>query len=246
MIYHAPKQLNSLAGITAGITYANRDKYNSEEFIKGLNFGENTETSMAVIKRNLNVLDRKINHNAKFAIAEQIHGSEVSVVSEPGYYTSFDGLITKEKSLLIGIKIADCAAILLSDPTKRIIAAVHAGWRGAAAGILPNALNKMKIAGAEPSEIVCYLSPCIALKNFEIGEEVAEKFPSRFIDRSIGKKPHLYLKEFLKAQLVDAGVDVSNIEIDARCTVDDSSFYSHRRERDKAGRMLAFITQTTN
>lgn len=246
MFYNTPKQLNSLPGITAGITYASRDKFNTAEPIRGLNFGENTETSMPVIKRNLKLLNSKINHNGNFALAEQVHGADVSVVSAAGYYTGTDGLITKENGLLIGIKVADCAAILLSDTTNGIIAAVHAGWKGAAADILPNALDKMKNAGAESGNIVCYISPCISVKNFEIGEEVAEKFPSKFINRSIGKKPHLNLKEFLKTQLVDAGVSISNIDIDSRCTVDDPSFYSFRRERDKAGRMLAFITQTTN
>lgn len=246
MIYDAPKQLNSLHGITAGITYASREKFNRSEFISGLNFGENTRTPMPVVKRNLDVLNREIKHNSNFALAEQVHGADVSVVSEPGYYTGIDGVVTSKKNLVIGIKVADCAAILLSDPVNGIIAAVHAGWRGAAAGILSIALDKMKTAGAELGNIICYISPCISVQNFEIGEEVAEKFPAQFIDRSIGQKPHLNLKEFLSTQLNDAGVSISNIEIDSRCTIDDTSFYSFRRERDKAGRMLAFINQSPN
>lgn len=250
MNYHAPQQLNSLsgikAGIKAGITYANRDIDRADDSTEGINFGDNTGIPMSVMKKNLELLDNEINHNGNFALAEQVHGADISVVSEPGYYSGVDGLITTNKNLVISIKVADCAAVLLADPSAGVISAVHAGWRGAAAGILPNALDKMKKEGAEPINIKCYVSPCISLQNFEIGEEVAEKFPSQFINRSIGKKPHLNLKEFLQAQLVDAGLSLSNIEIDSRCTIDDDSFYSYRRERDKAGRMLAFIKLTPN
>jgi YfiH family protein len=246
MIYHAPKLLNKLPGITAGFTYAKRDSYNTKESICGLNFGENTGSSMQVIKQNLEVLNHEINDNGNIALADQIHGADVSMISNPGYYTGIDGFITKENSLLVGIKAADCAAILLADPTNDTLAAVHAGWRGAASGILPNTLDRMKKEGSDLSELVCYISPCISVKNFEIGEEVAEKFPSKFINWSIGEKPHLNLKGYLAEQLGDAGVRKYNIEIDPRCTIDDSSFYSYRRERDKAGRMLAFITQTKN
>ena len=65
----------------------------------------------------------------------------------PGYYTGVDGLITSF-NLLIGIKVADCAAILMSDPHAGVIAAVHAGWRGAASGILPNAIRKNERGGS--------------------------------------------------------------------------------------------------
>ena len=244
MIYHPPKLLNALPGISAGITYANRDSYNTSESIRGLNFGENTNSSMPVIKQNLDLLDHEISDNGNIALADQIHGACVSLVSESGYYTGIDGFITKRNELLIGIKVADCAAILLADATTSIVAAVHAGWRGAAAGVLPNTLNLMKKEGADLQELMCYISPCISLKNFEIGEEVAEEFPTQFIDRSIGAKPHLDLKEFLASQLRDADIKNSNIEIDSRCTISDELFYSYRREGDRSGRMMAFIQRT--
>ncbi|HKL16223.1 MAG TPA: polyphenol oxidase family protein, partial [Balneolaceae bacterium] len=97
-----------------------------------------------------------------------------------------------------------------------------------------------------PKQMKCYISPCLSMKNFEIGEEVALRFPTTFINRNIGKKPHLNLKAFLEQELINAGVRKNSIDIDSRCTIDDTSFYSFRRERDKAGRMLAFITQTDN
>jgi|SRR6056297_429556 len=246
MIYHAPKQLNDLSSVTAGLTYANRGSYNTSESIQGLNFGENTSASIQVIKRNLGVLNDELNHNGKIALAEQVHGSEVLIVNSPGYYPGADGLVTSASDLMLGIKVADCAAVLIADTTSGVIAAVHAGWRGAASGILPNALHKMEEEGAIAEQMQCYISPCLSMENFEIGEEVACRFPASFIDRNIGKKPHLNLKAFLEQQLLAAGIPESEIDVDTRCTIEDTSFYSFRRERDKAGRMLAFISQTDN
>lgn len=244
MVYYAPSLLNSIPGITAGISYAKRGVFNCSGAIAGLNFGENTGVPFLEVQKNLEILNHETEHNGQIAIAEQVHGRDVSIINKSGYYPGIDGIITSESDLMIGIKIADCAALLFSDPSSGIIAAVHAGWRGAAAGIVPHTLQKLKQLGAEFKNISVYISPCISLQNFEIGEEVADQFPPQFIDRSIGSKPHLNLKHFLVKQLEDADIQSNNIKADSRCTIDDSSFYSFRRERDKAGRMLAFIKQS--
>lgn len=246
MIYHAPENLNNISGVKAGITYAVRERFNRAEDIAGLNFGENTRTSMSVVEHSLTTLNDEIDHSGNIALTEQVHGTDVEVVSGAGYATGVDGLITRESDLLLGIKVADCAAILISDPASGVIAALHAGWRGAASGILPNAIKLMKKEGADTKNMHCYISPCLSLENFEIGEEVAEQFPSTFIDRTIGNKPHLNLKAFLRQQMADTGISSNQIETDARCTIDDRSFYSFRRERENAGRMLAFIKQSLN
>lgn len=246
MVYHAPALLNNIPGITAGVSYAKREDFSSSSDIPGLNFGENTGISLAEVEHNIQKLHDVIGFTGQFAIAEQIHGAEVSIVDKPGYYRGIDGLISSENDLMIGIKVADCAGLLFADPVSGLIAAIHAGWRGAASGIVPTTVQKLKQEGADTKNISVYISPCISLHNFEIGEEVAEQFPPEFIDRSIGSKPHLNLKLFLVQQLKDSDIKPSNIDADSRCTIDDTSFYSFRRERDGAGRMLAFINQSLN
>lgn len=246
MIYHAPVLLNMIPGITAGVSYAKREEFSKSSDIPGLNFGENTGISLAEVNQNIQKLIKETGQTGQFALAEQVHGAEVLVVNKPGYYRGVDGLITSERDLMIGIKIADCAALLFADPASGIIAAIHAGWRGAASGIVLNAVQQLKQEGADIINMSVYISPCISLQNFEIGEEVAEQFPSKYIDRTIGPKPHLDLKQFLVNQLKDAGIESKNIDVDSRCTIDDTSFYSFRRERDGAGRMLAFIKQSIN
>lgn len=244
MIYYSPEKFRDIEGIKAGITYAHRETYHTEMSIPGLNFGNNDQVNWPDIKSNLDRLNTEIDHTGKMALAEQVHGSNIEWVDEPGFYPSADGFITSKKRLLIGVKVADCAAVLMVDTELMHIAAIHAGWRGAASGIVGKAVNQMGEAGSKIENIRCYISPCISVANFEIGEEVAAEFPEEFIDRSIGVKPHLNLKKHISHQLKEAGVLPSSIETDARCTIEDSSFYSHRRERGKAGRMLAFIVLT--
>lgn len=241
-IYHTPAVFESFPDIQAGITYSNRKTVNMNGKISGLNLGDNTGAPKSEIDTNFKRLAEELHWNSeKIALAEQVHGGDVLVVDKPGYYKKMDGLVTTEDELIIAVKVADCAAVLLADPSTRSIAAVHAGWRGAAANILPTSIEKMKSTGADSSKMVAYISPCISLQHFEVGEEVASQYDPTFINREIGAKPHLDLKSFLNQQLLDAGINEKQIEIDPRCTIEDNRFYSFRREREKAGRMLAFI-----
>lgn len=185
--------------------------------------------------------------SSQTAWAYQVHGNKVKHVSKPGHHTNVDGLISTQSGLSLMIQVADCAAVLLYNPTHHIAAAVHAGWRGAAANIVKNTLIKMKSLGADPKEMHAFISPCISQKHFEVGEEVAEQFSDRFVDRSSYTKPHINLKECIAYQLKTAGLQAKNIEISSECTVsNDESLYSYRREQKQSGRMLAVITLQDN
>ncbi|CAN5368788.1 peptidoglycan editing factor PgeF [soil metagenome] len=241
-IYHTPEVFVLIPGIQAGITYSNRKTININGKLTGLNLGDNTGAPKSEIDKNFKRLAEELQWKTEhIALAEQVHGGDVIVVDKPGYYENIDGLVTTEDKLAIAVKVADCAAVLLADPSTGSIAAVHAGWRGAVANILPAAIEKLKSTGADTSRMAAYISPCISLQNFEVGEEVASQFDPTFINRDIGAKPHLDLKSFLNQQLLDAGLNEQKIEIDPRCTIEDTRFYSFRRERENAGRMLAFI-----
>jgi len=185
--------------------------------------------------------------SSQVAWAHQVHGNEVKKVSKHGLHTNVDALISTQPGLSLIIQVADCAAVLIYDPNNKITAAVHAGWRGAASNIVGNTLNKMKHMGAEPKEILAYISPCISQTHFEVGEEVAEQFSDRFVDRASFKKPHINLKACIAYQLKSAGVQAKNIEINSQCTVSNSQWlYSYRREKEQSGRMLAVITLQDN
>jgi YfiH family protein len=143
--------------------------------------------------------------------------------------------------LTLAIQVADCAAVLLWDENRKIIGALHAGWRGAVGEIIYIGIEKMMKQGASPSDMKAFISPCISIRNFEVGQEVADQFPPEFVDYSTFKKPHVDLKGFIKDQLMNKGLSEHNIEVRSECSVSNESFYSYRREGKKSGRMMALI-----
>ncbi|MEX0661725.1 MAG: peptidoglycan editing factor PgeF [Balneolaceae bacterium] len=228
--------------VGAGFTLSNRDVVNVDGEIAGLNLGYNTGVDHQEIENNLNLLVSELGiARETLAMAKQVHGKNITFVTKGGIYPDTDALITDQPEVTLGIRVADCAAILLADTENSIIAAVHAGWRGAALGILLDVVRKMKSKGVNASTLSAYISPCLSKDVFEVGDEVAEQFPSEFVDYNSYSKPHLNLKGFLYHQLLENGVPKINIKIDEGCTLSDNRFYSYRRERDKAGRMLGFI-----
>ncbi|MFU8811338.1 MAG: peptidoglycan editing factor PgeF [Balneolaceae bacterium] len=232
-----PAIFDSISTVEAFFTPANRSSINLDGAITGLNLGNNTDAPEAEILQNFALL---FDEQEAVALAEQVHGSDVVVVDSPGLIQGVDGLVTRQAGLTIGIKVADCAALLIADPENDIVAALHAGWRGAADGIVATGVSVMKELGGNPSAMRVYISPCISAENFEVGEEVAARFPESAIDRSHAK-PHIDLKKFLKDELLDAGIPFSQIECDQQCTVGSDRFYSYRREGSMAGRMLGYI-----
>lgn len=230
--------------IKAYFSYRNSNGVNESGVIPGLNTGINTEAPEAEVAKNRQVYLKSIGLKPDhLTIAKQVHGNQVEIVNHAGIIENTDGLVTNHHGLILGIQVADCAAILLADPDHEVISAVHAGWRGAVAGILPAAIEKMEKKGADPSRILAWVSPCISKKNFEVGDEVASQFSDQFVDYSSYSKPHIDLSAFVRDQLNSCGVMTSHIEVDSRCTFDnEEEFYSFRRERERAGRMLALIT----
>lgn len=246
MLIYKPELLNDLSQVTAGFTLSGRQMVHSESTIPGYNFGDNTPVPDEEIKTNIQHLFGELCHTGGIAMAEQVHGNKVKIVHQPGFYRGFDGFVSNTPNLLLGIKVADCAAVLIADPENGIVAAAHAGWKGAAAGITANTVKTMNNMGAELSKSRVYISPCISQSNFEVGEEVAQEFPDHLVDRTIGPKPYLDLRGFIFEQLTEAGIHQDHIQSDGRCTVRDNQFYSYRRERDRAGRMLGFIKLNKN
>jgi YfiH family protein len=230
--------------IKAYFSYRNSDEVNKDGVIPGLNTGMNTEAPMDEVGKNKQAYLNAVKLNPDdLTIAKQVHSNHVEIVNQPGIKDDTDALVTNQHGLVLGIQVADCAAILLADPDHEVIGAVHAGWRGAVAGILPDALEMMEKKGADPSRILAWVSPCISIHRFEVGEEVASQFPDQFVDYNSYSKPHVDLSAYIQDQLVNYGVLSSQIEVDNRCTFDGvNEFYSFRRERERAGRMLALIT----
>ncbi|HKK44139.1 MAG TPA: peptidoglycan editing factor PgeF [Balneolaceae bacterium] len=238
-----PKLLTEDTGIKAWFTLKNAEWGDFNNEISGLNLGFNTPESREIVAHNRLTLLSSLGLNTEWvAYADQVHSNRVRLITQGGTYPETDGLVTQIPGLTLCIQVADCAAVLIWDPQNKIVAALHAGWRGAVGDIVPKGIDMMINRGADLQKIKVFVSPCLSLRNFEVGEEVASQFPKKFVDYKSYDKPHVNLKEFLRYQMVEAGIDRSQIEVREECTVDEAdSLYSYRREGDKSGRMMALI-----
>ncbi len=114
----------------------------------------------------------------------QLPGAEFSVpAANP---PAGDGLITAETGILLTIRIADCLPVLLVDPQRRVVAAVHAGWRGALARVIEKTVGDMRRAfGSDPQELIAVLGPSIRACCYEVGEEVVDAFHGSFAEADL-------------------------------------------------------------
>ena len=216
--------------------------------VKGLNLGFNTIDEEAIVSANRSLLLRTLNLDIEqFATAQQIHSNEVIYVEKGGMYENVDGLVTNKDNIALAIQVADCGAVLIADTTNKVIGAAHAGWRGARSGVIENTIELMKKYGGEPDNMNVFISPCISLRNFEVGKEVATQFPDEVVDYEHFTKPHIDLVQYIRTKVEELGVSSERIEVNGRCTVEESnSFYSYRREKEKSGRMMGIIKLTPN
>ena len=237
-----PEKLND-ARIFSWFTLKNPHLREKDQLIPGLNIGFNSKETQSVLLHNLNLLAEEIRMKpANIALAEQVHRTVVKTVTEGGIYPDTDAFVTGTPGIALGIQVADCGAVLLGDSMNKVIGAAHAGWRGAVDQIVPKTIEKMLDLGADISKIKAFVSPCLEKHNFEVGEEVAEKFNSHLVEREQYEKPHVDLKGLIKDQLLASGINPENIEIDERCTIDhEDLFYSYRREKESSGRMVGII-----
>ena len=238
-----PQILQGENDMRAWFSLKNQQFQPPDQAIAGLNLGFNTSEKKEQVAQNRLALLNSLNIDPDWvAYADQVHSNRVQFITEGGTYPSTDGLVTKVPGLTLAIQVADCAAVLLWDKENNVIAALHAGWRGAVGNIIPRGVQKMKAHGADPSKIKAFVSPCISAKNFEVGMEVAEQFPSQFVNDIDFEKPHVDLKNFIKHQLTNDGIPDNQIEIREECTISEAGkFYSYRREGNQSGRMLALI-----
>ncbi|HLX12388.1 MAG TPA: peptidoglycan editing factor PgeF, partial [Bacteroidota bacterium] len=180
---------------------------------------------------------------ADVAFTRQVHGDKIIYADRPGSFGECDALYTDRPGVHLAISIADCIPILLFAPRQRFVAAVHSGWRGSELRILSKTIEMATNRfGSSPQEIVAYIGPAAGGCCYEVGEEVAKRFPSSCVLRNNYAKPHLDLKEFNRQLLLEAGIQEKNIDVAAECTIcSPQMLHSYRRDNDRSGRMLAII-----
>jgi YfiH family protein len=178
----------------------------------------------------------------------QVHGRDVRSVAPSDAASavrreSGDALVASGGAA-VGVRTADCVPVLLVDPVTRRVAAVHAGWRGVALGVVPAAIEALAVPA---SRLVAALFPHIRSCCFEVGEDVAEQLAElpgapAAIARRQGDKPHVDLARLVQAQLMAAEVASQNVDDVPGCTrCQPERFFSYRRDGRASGRHLTAI-----
>ena len=172
---------------------------------------------------------------------EQVHGRTATIVDGPRQepVEATDAVVATAPGLAVAVLVADCVPVLLADPDAGVVAAVHAGRVGSRVGVLPAALAAMRDAGARTDHIEVLLGPAVCGECYEVPAamqtDVATHLPGS-ASRTRKGTPGLDLRAGLWQQLADAGV--ARIGVDPRCTVEDRTLFSHRRD-GKTGRLAA-------
>lgn len=164
---------------------------------------------------------------------EQVHGRRVTVVDgpRPRPVPASDGLVTAAPRLAVAALIADCVPVLLADPIRQVVAAVHAGRAGAQAGVLPAALETMRRLGACLEQVEVLLGPAACGKCYEVPDEMQADVEARLPGSACRTRwgtAGLDLRAGLSRQLL--GVGVARTGVDPRCTIEDPTLYSYRRD----------------
>jgi polyphenol oxidase len=170
------------------------------------------------------------------ASLKQIHSARVLTANATGLTGEGDALVTDQIGLPVSVRTADCYPVLLVDIAARRVAAVHAGWRGTAAGIVKEALLQMQ---ADPKTVRAAIGPGIGKCCYEVGWDVAQLFGQAVTHSA---KCCIDLAAANRQQLLDSGVREEHIEIIGQCTFCDAGkFHSFRRDKDQAGRLISYI-----
>ena len=210
-----------------------------------LNIGVFTNDNPENIRENRYRLFQSLGiSEAQVAHSHQVHGEEILLAERAGQYEGYDALITAQSGLFLSVTVADCTPILVYDPVQKAVAAIHAGWRGTAARIVFKTMKAMETHfQTRPQDCLAYVGTCIDECSYEVGKEVAVHFEEKFT--RLGPEPGKFLldlKSANAAQLLDAGVPESQIEISPFSTVlHNADYFSYRKEGGETGRMLGII-----
>lgn len=188
---------------------------------------------------------------------KQTHGTEALVVDRKltpsdRFQDGWDALVTDQPGIMVAVRTADCVPVLLHDPTRNVVAAVHAGWRGAVAGIVRKTIAVMgERFGTVPEHLRISIGPSAGPCCYEVDEPVLGKLhqacpdSEKVVHVKRGGKRHLDLKMLVRAQATAAGARADSITSVNLCTIcHEDLFFSYRREGKVLGTMVSAIGLT--
>ena len=210
----------------------------STGIFKSLNCGPGSSDKKKNIQKNLEIVRNKINAKSKkIVLLNQVHSNRFYYISKNSNLSNnkFEGdaLITDKKNLPIAVLTADCVPILIHDEKKNMIAAIHAGWKGAYKGIVKKVVKFMVKKGCSPKNITAAIGPCISRNNYEVKEDFKKKFIKKdkknIIFFKITKnKNYFNLNKYIHFQL--ESLNIKKVDIINKDTFNaKNNFFSARR-----------------
>jgi len=210
----------------------------SDGIYAGLNCGPGSDDDPRAVAENRARARARLGGGATALLtANQVHG--IRVVPATGPWPgetppAADGIVTATPGLAVGVLSADCAPVLLADAEGRIVAAAHAGWKGALAGIVEATVAAMVERGARKTRICAGIGPCIAQDSYEVGPDFVAAFAKgdadggAFFRAGTGDRQHFDLPGYVADRLRRAGIN--RIALAGRDTcAEDALFFSYRR-----------------
>ena len=245
------KKLSKFKKINHG--FFNRNNGCSKGIYKSLNCGPGSKDKKRNIQKNLKTVKEKIGKNSKkIFLLNQIHSNKFVYIDKSFKFQKkikADAVITDQKKIPIAVLTADCAPILLYEKKKNMIAAIHAGWKGAYKNIVHKVINFMLKRGCKRKDIIAAIGPCIQEKSYNVKEDFRKKFLKKDKKNKLffnEKKNTIYfdLPNFIKYQLKSNKItNIDTLKID---TFDKKNyFFSARRslrlKHDDYGRNISII-----
>lgn len=184
----------------------------------------------------------------RLVVLAAVSGGPVAMVDtdSPGEVSGVEAIVTSAPDLAIGVIAADCVPVLLADEDAGVIGAAHAGRRGVQARIVVDTVERMQALGAEANRLRVWVGPAICGRCYEVGEDVASE--TRAVAPAAGSTTSwgttaLDLPRAVRAQLDECGVEHANVFSDGRCTREDPTLYSYRRD-GRTGRQASVILRS--
>ena len=257
VVFHTSDNISAAGGVAHG--FASRLGGVSTGPCAQLNLGLTRHDKPEAVRENYTrfcaALGTDVDH---LVFSHQVHEDTIRVVQasdvladifDPIPYDA-DGLITDQPGLCLTIYYADCIPVLLYDPVKKVIAAVHSGWRGTALGIAPQAVKKMAdLYGSDPKDVLAAIGPGIGPCCFETHDDVPNAMTAQLgqgvmdhVTTLPNGKFQVDLKGILTWQLTAAGVTHDHLEVLPLCTgCHPELYWSHRKMGDQRGNQAAMI-----
>jgi len=257
--YILPSLLNKEDEIIAG--FSTRCGGVSDGSYSSLNLDFHTGDDKHNVLSNREIFFSKFGLKPENLVAgNQVHGTRVHMVKEDDIgkgsqpqtaLPECDAMITNIPGPVLSVFSADCWLVCFVDAQKKVIAVAHAGWRGILKGIVEKVIGTFSEKyQCNPDNLKAAVGPGICFKCFEVGKEVADEFKQKgwsdsacLVSQHNSDKYFLNLKEILARQLLNNGMQESNIEFTKYCTFcRPDLFYSYRRDGSRTGRILGFVS----